>query len=74
MTTSGLKKSQKHLTLGLALNSLTGNRKVVEMMWRFGYCASYHTIKEFENEMTIEATKSVKATPFGITIRNHHSE
>ena len=38
------------------------------MMWRLCYCASYHTIKEFENEMTIEATKSVKATPFGMSL------
>ena len=37
-------------------------------MCRLGYCASYHTTKEFENEMTIEATKSVKATPFGMSL------
>ena len=37
-------------------------------MYRLGQCASYHTIKEIENEMTIEATKSVKAIPFGMTI------
>ena len=61
-------KLNKKLTLGLALNSLTGSRKLVEMMCRLGYCASYHTTKEFENEMTIEATKSVKATPFGMSL------
>ena len=32
--TSGLKKPQKHLTIDLSLNSLTGSRKVVEMMCR----------------------------------------
>ena len=41
---------------------------MVEMMCRLGHCASYHTIKEIENEMTIEATKSVKATPFGMSL------
>ena len=50
--TSSLKK-KKNLTLGLALNSLTGSRKVVEMMSRLGQCVSNHTIKEIENEMTI---------------------
>ena len=32
VVTSGLKKTQKHLAVGLALNSLAGSRKVVEMM------------------------------------------
>ena len=53
---------------GLSLNSLTGSRKLVEMMCRLGHCTSYHTIKEIENEMTIEATKSVKETPFGMSL------
>ena len=66
--TSGLKKPQKHLIVGLALNSLTGSRKVFEMMCRLGHCVSYHRIKEIENEMKIETTKSVKATPFGMSL------
>ena len=37
-------------------------------MCRLGHCASYHTIKEIENEVTIEATKSVKATPFRMSL------
>ena len=48
--------------------SLTGSRKVVEMMCRLGHCASYHTVTEIENKMTIKATKSVKATPFGMSL------
>ena len=38
------------------------------MMCRLVHRASYHTIKEIENEMTIETTKSVKATPFGMSL------
>ena len=34
-------------------------------MYRLGHCASYHTIKEIENEMT---AKSVKATPFRLSL------
>ena len=56
------------MTVVLALNSLTSSRKVVEMLCRLGHCASYHTIKEIESEMTIEATKSVKVTPFGMSL------
>ena len=36
------------------------------MMCRLGHCAFYHAIKKIENEMRIEAAKSVKATPFRI--------
>ena len=52
------------MAVRLLLNSLTVSRKVVEMMCRLGYCATYHTIKEIENEMIIETIKSGKATPF----------
>ena len=38
---------------------------MVEMMYRLRHCASYHTIKEIENEM---AAKSVKATPFRLSL------
>ena len=38
------------------------------MMCRLVHCASYHTIKEIENKMTIEARKSMKATPFGMSL------
>ena len=38
------------------------------MMCRLGHCASYHTIKEIENKMTIEATKSLKATSFRMSL------
>ena len=41
---------------------------MVEMMSRLGQCVSNHTIKEIENEMTIEATKSVKAIPFRMSL------
>ena len=43
---------------------MAGSKKVC----RLGHCASYHTITENENEITIEATKSVKATPFGMSL------
>ena len=52
--TAGLKKSQKYLMLGIALNSLTGSRKVIEIMKRLGHCASYHTIEGIETEATFE--------------------
>ena len=54
------------MTVDLALNSLIGSRKVVEIMFRLGHCASYHKTKEIEDEKIIEAMKSVKATLCGM--------
>ena len=48
--TGGLKKPQKHLMLGIALKSLTGSRKDVEVMNRLGDCISYHTMEEIKTE------------------------
>ena len=62
------RKKQKYLTVGLALNSLTCSRRVVGMMRRLDRCTSYYTVKEIENKMAIEVTKSVKATPFRMSL------
>ena len=45
--------------LGIALKSLTGSQKVVEIMNRLGHCISYHTIEEIETEATFESTKTI---------------
>ena len=70
-TTSGQKKPRKHLELGLILKSLTGSRKVVEMINRLGHCVNYHTVQELETELTIEATRSNIKTPFGMNFTNN---
>ena len=67
--TTGLKKPQKHLMLGIALKSLTGSRKVIEIMNRLRHCASYHAIKEVETEATLESTKRNLVTPLGMKPR-----
>ena len=59
-TTSGIKKPSKHLQLGLAIKSLTGSRKVVEILNRMGHCVNYSTVEELETELTFEANKTVK--------------
>ena len=64
--TSGIKKPSKHLQLELAIKSLTRSRKVVEILNRMGHCASYSTVEELETELTFEANKNSKQTPFGM--------
>ena len=55
--TPGLKKPQKHLVLGIALKSLTGSRKIIEIMNRLGHSASNHTIEEAVTEAKFESAK-----------------
>ena len=65
-TTWGIKKPSKHLQLGLAIKSLTGSQKVVEILNRMGHCFSYSTVEELETELNFEANKNSKETPFGM--------
>ena len=55
--TPGLKKPQKHLVLGIALKSLTGSRKIIEIMNHLGHSASNHTIEEAVTEAKFESAK-----------------
>ena len=44
--TSGRKKPSKHLQLGITMKSLTGSKKVVQILNRLGHTASYDTVEE----------------------------
>ena len=48
LTTSGIKKPSKYLQLGLAIKSLTGSQKVVELLNRMGHCVNYSTVEELK--------------------------
>ena len=53
-TTCELKKLKNHIELGI---SLTGSRKVVEIMNRLGHCISYDAKEEIEKKAMCESTK-----------------
>lgn len=40
------------------------------MINRLGHCASYHTTEELETELTFEANKGSRATPYGMHLSN----
>ena len=61
--TGGLKKPQNHLMLGIALKSLTGSRKVAEIMNRLGHCIGCNTKEEIEREALLKSTKKNLLTP-----------
>jgi hypothetical protein len=64
--TSGKRKPAKHLKLGIALKSLTGSKKVIQILNRYGHCPSYNTIQELETELTYEANKNMEISPYGM--------
>ena len=63
-TTSGIKKPLRHLQLELAISSLTGSRKVAEILNRMCDCVSYSSVEKLENELTFKVNKNSKETSF----------
>lgn len=66
MVSKGLMKPRKHLQLAMSLKSITGSRKVVEMMNRLGHCVSYSFTEELETELTYSSMKQNYLTPNGL--------
>lgn len=67
-TRNGQVKTSKHVTLGMAMKSLTSSRKVIDILNRFGHCCSYNTIEELETEATFFSADSSSICPQGITL------
>lgn len=59
-TTEGKIRPSKHLTLGMAIKNLTGNRKVMEILNRYGHSVSYTTIEELETELSYASVATRK--------------
>ena len=70
VTTRGVVKPAKHLCLGLGLKSLTGSRKVLEIMNHFGHCVSYHVVEELETNLATTVLNKEKATPYGMLLES----
>ena len=52
----------------LDYNGLTCSRRAIEILKRLGHTASYHTIKELETELTLQATESGNCTSTGMSL------
>ena len=52
----------------MAIKSLTGSRKVADLLNRLGHCGNYSTNEELETELTFETTKEAKLTPNGMSL------
>ena len=45
------------------MKSLSGSRRVTEILRRLGHTASYYTMKELETKLTFHATETGNGTP-----------
>lgn len=61
--TNARMKPSKHLQLGLAVKSLTGSRKLIEILKRFGHSINYHLVEELETELTFNASDISRLLP-----------
>jgi hypothetical protein len=65
-TSRGRIKPGKHLTMGLGMKSITGTRKVLEILNRFGHSISYHVTEEIETSLATEIADKQVAIPDGL--------
>ena len=65
-TSRGNIKTSKHLLLGLSLKSLTGSRKLLEIINHLGHCVSYHIVENIETELATSISEKHQSTPDGI--------
>lgn len=65
---NGRIKTEKHMTLGATLKSLTSSRKIIDIINRYGHCCSYNVIEELETEATFSSTYAEKVCPEGIVL------
>ena len=56
-STSGALKPAKHMCLGLGLKSMTGSRKIIEIMNHLGHCVNYHIVEALETDLAVTVTE-----------------
>lgn len=64
--TRGYIKPKKHILLGMTVKSLTGSKKVVEILSRQGYCITYPSILELETSAAYSCTSNNQLCPTSI--------
>lgn len=63
---NGRLKTSKHMELGIAMKSITGSRKVVNILNRLGHSISYSVAEELETELTYSSFDDKSLIPYGI--------
>ena len=65
-STKGKVKPSKHMLLGMGLKSITGSRKVVELLNHFGHSIGYHTAEEYETQIASTIIERNQVLPDGL--------
>ncbi|GFX93247.1 hypothetical protein TNCV_4761261 [Trichonephila clavipes] len=60
---NGTVKPSKHITLGMAVESLTSSRKMINILNRLGHCCNYNALEELETEATISSVNRSQICP-----------
>ena len=68
-TTHGAVKPSKLMLLGMGLKSITGSRKVQEIVNHFGHCIGYHTAEEYETQIAAKIIEKKQDLPDGLEAR-----
>lgn len=60
---NGRIKTAKHVTLAIAVKSLTSSRRLVDIFNRLGHCCSFTVIEELETEATFCSNEETQICP-----------
>lgn len=63
---NGSIKPSTCLTLGLAVKSITGSRKMINILNRLGHCVSYTLVEELETELAYGSSAETRILPYGL--------
>lgn len=64
--TNGSIKPSTCLTLALATKSITGSRKMINILNRMGFCVSYSLAEELETELAYGCSLQKRILPYGL--------
>ncbi|XP_032787561.1 uncharacterized protein LOC116925049 [Daphnia magna] len=68
--TNGRCKPSKHVLLSLVMKSVTGSRKAIEVLNKFGHGINYHATEELETELTYSTSDDSRLLPWGLERQN----
>lgn len=68
VVSNGRKVPANYLELGLAMKSLTGSRKVVEVLNKLDHCISYSFVKSLKTKLAYSVVISCQTTPNGLNV------
>lgn len=68
--THGSVKPTTCLSLALVTKSITGSRRMVEILNRLGHCVSYAVVEEIESELAYGCAANSNILPYGLVPKN----